>query len=42
MVNVVGLDFIEEENEKFKGVSCMEFFDFILEWGGVEKIVAEK
>lgn len=42
LANELGFDFIEEDNEKLKGVSRIRSLELILELGGVTKTDAEK
>ncbi|WP_089831492.1 beta-phosphoglucomutase [Chitinophaga filiformis] len=42
MANELGFNFTEAQNEKLKGVSRVRSLELILEWGGIEKSVAEQ
>lgn len=42
LANSLGFDFSHAQNEQLKGVNRMASLDKILNWGGIEKSVAEK
>ncbi len=42
LAETLGFDFSMQQNEKLKGVSRMQSLEYLLEWSGIQKTVAEK